>query len=71
MDGDLAVPPGGFNEFHHALTGFGLDVAGDGEGGEYDREVRVDGFTFPVVIGRACRSCLDMRKECSISHSRW
>jgi len=39
-----------------------LNPRADGQCGEHDRQVGLDGVALSVVIGLACRSCLDIRK---------
>lgn len=61
--------PRGAHEVADRPAGAGLDRLADHHRGEHDAQVGFDGFTFLVVDGRAARSCLDMRKECSIYRS--
>jgi hypothetical protein len=50
-DLDRAVAAGGADEFLDGPAGAGLDEAGDGEGGEHDGQVGVDGLALAVVDG--------------------
>ena len=43
-----AVAPGGANEFLDTPTSLGLDPMADGQRGDDDAQVRVDGFAFVV-----------------------
>src|SRR5665213_3869172 len=48
-DGDGAVAAVVLNELLDRPAGLFLDVVGDGQGGEHDRQVGLDGFAFVVV----------------------
>jgi hypothetical protein len=49
VDLDGAVATQGADEFLDCLAGPALDPVGDGQGGEHDGEVGVDGFAFVVI----------------------
>ena len=55
-DGDGAVAAGGLDEPLDGPAGVGLDLVGDGEGGEYDGEVGLDRFAFVVARCRSASS---------------
>jgi hypothetical protein len=69
-DVDGSVAAGGADELLDRPSGAVLDEPADREGGEHDRQVRLDRLAF-VVVERAARSCLDIRNECSIWNTRW
>src|SRR5262250_800223 len=51
LDLDLAVAAGGLDELPDRPAGSRLDPAADGEGGEHDVQVGVDGVALAVVDG--------------------
>ena len=48
-----------------------LQVAADGEGGEHDGQVGLDGLALWWNTGRARRSDLVIRNDASTCHSSW
>jgi hypothetical protein len=69
LDGSAAA--GGADECLDGPAGSGLDKPGDGEGGEDDGQVGVDGLALAVVDGPGPESCFDMRKLFSMFQSSW
>jgi hypothetical protein len=66
-DLDGAVVAGGAYEPADRPAGALLYATADRERGGHDGQVCVDGLALVVVIGRAARSCLDIRNEASRS----
>ena len=75
-----AVAAGGLDELLDRPAGAGLDPPADGERGESDGRMGLDGVALAVVdglcrrrheTGRAWRSDLDMRKLFSMFQSSW
>jgi len=70
-DGRRAQRPELLDDLGDGQTGAFLDVVGDGQGGDDDREVGLDGVAGAVEHWRARKSLLDIRNERSTRHSSW
>ena len=57
--------------FGDGQSGSRLDGLGDGQGGEHDGQVCLDGVAHAVQHGRAARSDLDIRKDFSTCQRSW
>ena len=64
-DLDSAVAAGGAGEPLDGPAGAGLDEPGDGEGGEHDGQVGVDGLTFVVADRAGLQVVLDILNDFS------
>lgn len=70
-DADLLDRAQGLDDLLDAQLSDVLQVAVDREGREHDGEVGLDRLAGVVYIGRAARSVLDIRKDCSTCHRSW
>jgi hypothetical protein len=66
-----AVAAGGAAEALDRPVGAFFDAPAGFERGDDDGQVRIDGLEFVVEIGRAHRSCLDVRNDFSMCRSGW
>ena len=71
LDLDSAIAAGGLDEFPDGPAGGLLDPAADGQGGEHDRQVRVDGFALVVVDRPGLQVVLGHPERFSMRHKSW